>query len=99
MPSAAAPSRQGDDASSKCGYRSVHGSRFNAEEFLATVRPRVAIVSVGAHNSYGHPNQHVLDTLAEKGASVLRTDLDGDIAVAGSPRLQVVSRGNALRSP
>jgi hypothetical protein len=41
----------------------------------------------------------VLDTLAEKGASVLRTDLDGDIAVVGSPRLQVVSRGNALRSP
>jgi competence protein ComEC len=76
-----------------------HGSRFNAEEFLATVRPRVAIVSVGAHNSYGHPSQHVLDTLAEKGASVLRTDLDGDIAVVGSPRLQVVSRGNALRSP
>jgi competence protein ComEC len=76
-----------------------HGSRFNAEEFLAAVRPRVAIVSVGAHNSYGHPSQHVLDTLAEKGASVLRTDLDGDIAVVGSPRLQVVSRGNALRSP
>jgi competence protein ComEC len=75
-----------------------HGSRFNAEEFLAAVRPRVAIVSVGAHNRYGHPNQHVLDTLAEKGASVLRTDLDGDIAVVGSPRLQVVSRGNALRS-
>ncbi|MDT7717602.1 MAG: competence protein ComEC [Pseudonocardiales bacterium] len=83
----------------ECGYRSVHGSRFNAEEFLATVRPRVAIVSVGAHNSYGHPSQHVLDTLAAKGASVLRTDLDGDIAVVGSPRLQVVSRGNALRSP
>jgi len=59
----------------------------------------VAIVSVGAHNSYGHPSQHVLDALAEEGASVLRTDLNGDIAVVGSPRLQVVSRGNALRSP
>lgn len=76
-----------------------HGSRYNAEEFLATVRPRVAIVSVGAHNSYGHPSQHVLDALAGAGASVLRTDLDGDVAVVGSPRLQVVSRGNALRSP
>ncbi|MDQ2880238.1 MAG: DNA internalization-related competence protein ComEC/Rec2 [Actinomycetota bacterium] len=76
-----------------------HGSRYNAEEFLAAVRPRVAIVSVGAHNSYGHPSQHVLDALAQEGASVLRTDLNGDVAVVGSPRLQVVSRGNALRGP
>ncbi|MGH3779369.1 MAG: DNA internalization-related competence protein ComEC/Rec2 [Pseudonocardiaceae bacterium] len=76
-----------------------HGSRYNAEEFLAAVRPRVAIVSVGARNSYGHPSQHVLDALAQDGASVLRTDLTGDIAVVGSPRLQLVSRGNALRGP
>jgi len=76
-----------------------HGSRYNAEEFLAAVRPRVAIVSVGAHNSYGHPSQHVLDALAEQGVSVLRTDLNGDIAVVGRPALQVVARGNALRSP
>jgi competence protein ComEC len=74
-----------------------HGSRYNAEEFLAAVRPRVAIVSVGAHNSYGHPSQHVLDALAQEGAAVLRTDLNGDVAVVGSPRLQVVSRGNAVR--
>ena len=77
----------------------MHGSRYNAEEFLAAVRPRVAIVSVGAHNSYGHRSQHVLDALAQDGASVLRTDLNGDVAVVGGPRLQVVSRGNALRGP
>ncbi|MGH3817213.1 MAG: DNA internalization-related competence protein ComEC/Rec2 [Pseudonocardiaceae bacterium] len=76
-----------------------HGSRFNAEEFLATVRPRVAIVSVGAHNSYGHPSQHVLDGLTEAGAWVLRTDLNGDVAVVGNPRLQVVARGTAVLSP
>jgi competence protein ComEC len=78
----------------------VHGSRYNAEEFLAAVRPRVAIVSVGAHNSYGHPSQHVLDALTEAGASVMRTDLNGDVAVVGGgPRLQVVARESAMRPP
>ncbi len=70
-----------------------HGSRYNAEEFLAAVRPRVAIVSVGAHNSYGHPSRHVLDGLTAGGARVLRTDLNGDVAVLGGTRLQVVARG------
>ncbi len=69
-----------------------HGSRYSAEEFLAAVRPRVAIVSVGAHNRYGHPSKHVLDALAKVGSRVMRTDLDGDVAVAGGP-LQVVGRG------
>jgi competence protein ComEC len=73
-----------------------HGSRYNAEQFLAMVRPRVAIVSVGAHNSYGHPNQHVLDELTEAGARVLRTDRDGDVAVIGGPSLQVVARRTAV---
>lgn len=70
-----------------------HGSRYNAGEFLAAVRPRVAIVSVGAHNRYGHPSQHVIDELTAAGTRVMRTDLDGDVAVAGGPRLQVVTRG------
>ncbi|MGH3865827.1 MAG: DNA internalization-related competence protein ComEC/Rec2 [Pseudonocardiaceae bacterium] len=76
-----------------------HGSRYDTEEFLAAVRPRVAIVSVGAHNSYGQPSQHVLDTLTEAGARVMRTDLKGDIAVVGGPRLQVVARGAMVRAP
>ena len=76
-----------------------HGSRYDSEEFLAAVRPRVAIVSVGAHNSYGQPSQHVIDTLTGAGAWVMRTDLKGDIAVVGSPRLQVVARGTMVRAP
>jgi competence protein ComEC len=73
-----------------------HGSRYNAEEFFAAVRPRVAIVSVGAHNRYGHPNRHVLDALTRTGSRVMRTDLHGDVAVvAGGTGLQVVVRGAA----
>jgi competence protein ComEC len=77
-----------------------HGSRYNAEEFLAAVRPRVAIVSVGAHNRYGHPSQHVLDALTRTGSRVVRTDLNGDVAVAaGGAGLQVVVRGAAQQPP
>lgn len=76
-----------------------HGSRYNAEEFLAAVRPRVAIVSVGAHNTYGHPNQHVLDALTGAGAEVMRTDRNGDVAVVGGSTLQIVAREEATRRP
>jgi competence protein ComEC len=82
------------------GTRSLHGSRYNAEEFLAAVRPRVAIVSVGAHNRYGHPSQPVLDVLTRTGSRVVRTDLNGDVAVAaGGAGLQVVVRGAAQQPP
>lgn len=70
-----------------------HGSRFNAEQFLAAVRPRVAIISVGAHNRYGHPSKHVIDALTAAGTRVMRTDLNGDVAVAGGNSVQVVARG------
>ncbi|MGH3671211.1 MAG: ComEC/Rec2 family competence protein, partial [Pseudonocardiaceae bacterium] len=71
-----------------------HGSRFSADTFLAAVRPRVAIVSVGAHNTYGHPSQHLIDVLTGAGTRVMRTDLNGDVAVGGGRSLAVVARGS-----
>jgi beta-lactamase superfamily II metal-dependent hydrolase len=50
--------------------------------WLATTRPRVAVISVGANNTYGHPSSKTLRSLAAVGAQVYRTDLDGDITVA-----------------
>ena len=77
-----------------------HGSRYAAKEFFAAVAPRVAIVSVGAHNRYGHPSRHVLDALARTGSRVVRTDLNGDVLVAaGRTGLEVVMRGAAQRPP
>jgi competence protein ComEC len=40
--------------------------------------PRVALIGVG-ENSYGHPTAETLETLAERGVCILRTDLDGDV--------------------
>jgi competence protein ComEC len=55
-----------------------HGSRSSTTaEFLRAVRPTIAAISVGARNSYGHPDPGVLVKLAEAGAAIYRTDRDG----------------------
>ncbi len=46
-------------------------------EFLAAVRPRFAVISVGAHNSFGHPRREVLERLAAQHVLTYRTDLMG----------------------
>ncbi len=61
-----------------------HGSADADPEFLAATGARLALVSVGADNTYGHPAPRLLRWLAEDGMQVLRTDQDGDVAVAGS---------------
>jgi competence protein ComEC len=59
-----------------------HGSRTSTTpEFLAAVRPRVALVSVGLGNDYGHPSPDVMQQLASSGADVLRTDVLGSVVV------------------
>ena len=78
-----------------------HGSRYSLREFLAAVAPRVVLVSVGAGNSYRHPDPQLLAVLGSAGVAVRRTDHDGDTAVvAGASTGQggpsVVSRGDPL---
>lgn len=57
-----------------------HGSKTSSTpRFLAAVSPRVALVSVGAGNSYHLPTPAVMRDLAAHGAQVLRTDRLGTI--------------------
>jgi competence protein ComEC len=57
-----------------------HGSNTSScAQFLTAVNPDVAIVSVGAENSYGHPHASVLEGLAASGAAVLTTKDCGTI--------------------
>jgi competence protein ComEC len=59
-----------------------HGSRYaSGARFLRAVRPRVAVISAGAGNEYGHPAPITLARLGRLGAAVYRTDLDGDVTV------------------
>ncbi|WP_194793121.1 ComEC/Rec2 family competence protein [Raineyella fluvialis] len=59
-----------------------HGSRDQSEDFLRATRARVALVSVGRDNPYGHPHPRTLDALTRLGMSVIRTDRSGHIAVS-----------------
>ncbi|MDN5790371.1 MAG: hypothetical protein L0H25_05825 [Micrococcales bacterium] len=57
---------------------------------------RIALISVGADNDYGHPAASTMNTLERKGFSIHRTDLEGDLAVVDRPSGTVVlGRGAA----
>jgi competence protein ComEC len=61
---------------------------------LDRTRPRLAVISVGAGNPFGHPTQGTLATLASHGVPTLRTDRDGTVVleVAGDS-IRVSSHG------
>jgi competence protein ComEC len=55
-----------------------HGSNTSTTpEFLAAVAPREAIISVGRHNTFGHPRFEVLDRLEAAHVQTFRTDREG----------------------
>lgn len=58
-----------------------HGSAAQDEALVAGVSARVALIGVGAENTFGHPSRTVLAMLAQTGTVVLRTDRDGTYAV------------------
>ncbi|MCR5669443.1 MAG: DNA internalization-related competence protein ComEC/Rec2 [Butyrivibrio sp.] len=59
-----------------------HGSGYTTdEEFLDLTRPRLAIISCGVNNSYGHPHKELLERLEQVGAKVYRTDEGGCVSV------------------
>ena len=61
-----------------------HGSKYSTcSELLETTAPDVAVISVGAGNSYGHPTDEVLQRLKQAGCAVYRTDLHGTITYRG----------------
>ncbi len=60
-----------------------HGSSSSTcEDFLSAVSPRIAAISCGADNDYGHPHREVIKLFEEFGLSeVLRTDKNGTIVI------------------
>lgn len=62
-----------------------HGSRHQDLPWLLSLGARLAVISVGEGNDYGHPAPELLDALAQAGIQVTRTDRDGDIAVVAGP--------------
>lgn len=57
-----------------------HGSRTSSSpELLQAVRPRVATVSCGMRNSFGHPHAEAIQALAAQGVMTLRLDEVGSV--------------------
>ncbi|MGZ3099074.1 ComEC/Rec2 family competence protein [Streptomyces sp. H72] len=66
-----------------------HGSAHQDPGLMRRAAPRLALISCGADNTYGHPAPATVAALHARGTMVLRTDRDGALAVTGT--------GDALR--
>lgn len=59
-----------------------HGSESSSsKKFIEAVSPKVAVISCGLNNKYGHPDDITLQTLENAGAEVVATDINGTIIV------------------
>lgn len=76
-----------------------HGSSSSSSvEFINAVRPKDAIISVGA-NSYGHPTDEVLNILSNVGASIYRTDDVGTITVTSDGAIYTIDKASSPINP
>jgi competence protein ComEC len=75
----------GADLSAEALIVAHHGSRSGTTPaFLRAVKPRVAVVSAGLANRFGHPDRGVVTRLRKRGIPVYRTDRDGQVRLFAS---------------
>jgi len=59
-----------------------HGSNHSStSHFLQTVNPKIALISLGANNRYGHPGDEAMSRLEQTSAEIYRTDTMGTITL------------------
>ena len=61
-----------------------HGSADQSSRLMAVLHPRLALLSVGRDNGYGHPTHKTLDLIESVGARSERTDLSGMVLISAS---------------
>ncbi|MSR07568.1 MAG: DNA internalization-related competence protein ComEC/Rec2 [Gemmatimonadetes bacterium] len=74
----------------KVGHHGSAGS--SGGPWLDRLRPRVAVISVGKENRYGHPSPAALGRLRERGIEVRRTDEGGTVTIRSDGRYFWVTR-------
>ncbi len=83
-----------------------HGSADQSPELYSELRARMGLISVGAENTYGHPNDKLLNILETAGTQPVRTDREGMAVVAPGPEgalelwtEKIADRGPPTRPP
>jgi competence protein ComEC len=78
-----------------------HGSHNGTDRtFLSAVNPKIAVISCGRGNSYGHPHKEALQLLKQYGVTVYRTDEQGIITVTvRGDKLEVATEYSGSSEP
>lgn len=59
-----------------------HGSKTSSTQgIIEKINPKIALIGVGAKNTFGHPNNDVMNRISNNGAKIYRTDLNGEIII------------------
>jgi competence protein ComEC len=61
-----------------------HGSRHQNLQLMSALSAQIAVISVGVKNSYGHPSPKTIAALTRLGTRVVRTDMDGAVAISAT---------------
>ena len=74
-----------------------HGSTTSTSQaFLDAVSPEVAIISLGAGNTYGHPHKETMEKLSAANIQIYRTDEDNTIIVQTDGKEYHVTTGKKV---
>ncbi|MFA5105086.1 MAG: DNA internalization-related competence protein ComEC/Rec2 [Candidatus Margulisiibacteriota bacterium] len=75
-----------------------HGSTYSSsDDFIDSVRPKIAVIPVGRNNVYGHPSPYTIEKLLDRGIKVFRTDIDGAVILkSDGSHIEVSSAAGSL---
>lgn len=67
-----------------------HGSKSSStEKFIKLVSPEIALIGVGKDNTFGHPNDGVINRLENIGTQIFRTDWNGEIVITIGKKIKI----------
>jgi competence protein ComEC len=76
-----------------------HGSLTSSSpDFIRALAPRIAVISVGRANSFGHPAPAVIERYRRAGAAIFRTDVDGAVTISTDGRVVDVATALGRRA-
>ena len=70
-----------------------HGSKTSTiKEFLNVIRPKISLIGVGNENTFGHPNEVILNRLKHFGTKIYRTDKEGEVSIVVNKKGRIMMK-------